>query len=842
MNNLFKKLAFMMALTMTVATAAPAAQASAAATPVLNTTSKKLYMETDVATGKYSNTFTLKVWNKGDYRVTFTSSNPEVATVSKWWGTVKSVAPGEATITATVTNKTTGKVVKTLTSKVWVKRNATDIGFSTASAAKFDEALKIGDKAKLNVFRTDADGNTSWSQADKTKVTDYIVWTSSDEKVATVDKWGTVTAVGAGEATITAKSVQTEAKNVATTEEETIKVTVKAEGITAVKQTTSKKVELTVGSDLSEVIKAETLVVAPTTASVQTPIVKSVKWNDEKTVATVEFYTELTDKEAYAISVTGNDDLKAEFVASVGEVAAITIANPATALVNTATEIKYTLTDANGVEVSAKTGANVTFEVIENDLNGYTADGKVTVFEKGKTVVIQAVYHTNTYTTEGEEVVIKSNAFVVTGVDKVDATLKTVKYTISKNTVTDWDNYTENLRVTMEDNTQKIQAYVKDSLDTEYKTADAFKFESMDETKVIVNEDGTLFPVAEGTAYVKVTVKDTEKSFLVKVTVAGKVKVASLALDTYNATLSHVAAADDEVKVKLTVKDQYGNDYKFATSDVTVKLSDGTELTNGEYSIDGDTITFVGKNFAVDANKTKNFAVKVTIGDYSRVITLTVKDSTLDATNYKLVVSDTSFDMALTNKNDEAKAITFDYYAYDKNGVKVDKLTAGTDYTVEVKNSKNEVIALTADSKLEVLKEVAGSNELKKNVKAGTYTVTITKDGKVATKANFVITDTQVAPVLKQNVTTVATSGTALNTLLDAFAVSTSNKNSSIEIVDFEYTLVGATAVTGSAVEKASDFAAGDKVVITKVIVKETFDSGKFFNHEIKTSKTVTIK
>ena len=47
MKNFFKKLAFVLALAMVVTAIAPAAQASAAAQPTLNATSKKIYIDGD---------------------------------------------------------------------------------------------------------------------------------------------------------------------------------------------------------------------------------------------------------------------------------------------------------------------------------------------------------------------------------------------------------------------------------------------------------------------------------------------------------------------------------------------------------------------------------------------------------------------------------------------------------------------------------------------------------------------------------------------------------------------------------------------------------------------------
>ncbi len=126
-------------------------------------------------------TVTIEPENTTDPTVTWTSSDEEVATVAED-GTVTAVAVGTATITATC-----GEASATC--------NVT-VNPVTASAITLnveDMTLLVGASDKLTV--TIEPENVT----DKT-----IVWTSSDEKVATVAEDGTVTAVAVGTATITA--------------------------------------------------------------------------------------------------------------------------------------------------------------------------------------------------------------------------------------------------------------------------------------------------------------------------------------------------------------------------------------------------------------------------------------------------------------------------------------------------------------------------------------------------------------------------------------------------------------------------------------------------------------
>ena len=115
--------------------------------------------------------------------VTWSSSNPEFATVAN--GTVTAVSAGEATITVT-----TADGGKTATCKVTVKpQNVLVTAISVPSTA----TLYVGNTATLTATVTP-------TNATNQKVT----WSSNNESVATVGTDGTVTAVSAGTATITA--------------------------------------------------------------------------------------------------------------------------------------------------------------------------------------------------------------------------------------------------------------------------------------------------------------------------------------------------------------------------------------------------------------------------------------------------------------------------------------------------------------------------------------------------------------------------------------------------------------------------------------------------------------
>lgn len=116
-------------------------------------------------------------------------------------------------------------------------KNATEVKDEDGKVTHYELKLKANWKAKedgkvtlssttLNIEKGKTETLTATIEPadvlDKT-----ITWTSSDEKIATVDENGTVTAVGAGEATITARVGIIEATCKVTVKEKTIEVTVK---------------------------------------------------------------------------------------------------------------------------------------------------------------------------------------------------------------------------------------------------------------------------------------------------------------------------------------------------------------------------------------------------------------------------------------------------------------------------------------------------------------------------------------------------------------------------------------------------------------------------------------
>ena len=194
--------------------------------------------------------------------ITWTSDNTNVATVSN--GEVTGVAPGAATITASIGN---------LSAECTVTVKAVPV--ESVSLDQTELSLDRGKTAQLTATVAPADATNQ-----------SVTWTSSDPTVATVDMNGLVTAVAPGSATITVTT--TDGEKTATC---AVTVTIPVTGV-SLDQTT-----LSLDKDETAQLK---VTVAPADATNQ-----SVTWtSSDPTVATVDTNGNVTAVGAGTATIT----------------------------------------------------------------------------------------------------------------------------------------------------------------------------------------------------------------------------------------------------------------------------------------------------------------------------------------------------------------------------------------------------------------------------------------------------------------------------------------------------------------------------------------------------------
>ncbi|ABX43858.1 Ig-like domain-containing protein [Lachnoclostridium phytofermentans] len=767
MKNFFKKLAFVLALAMVVLAIAPAANASAATAPTLNTTGKKLYLEKDVATGNYKDYFTLKVWNKGDYKVTFKSMNPTIATIHSTNGTVKAKAVGEALLKATVTNTKTGKVVKNLECKVWVKRNAVESGVSTASAAKLDNVLAIGDKVKLNIYRKAITGQVAWQQADKTIVTDYTVWSSSNTKVATVDKWGTVKAVGAGTATITVKTLQTENTAVPTTKETKLTVTVAEPfSVTSVKVDTLK---LTLGTGI-ESLSADAIVIKD--AKTQTrSYVKNVTLSADKKTAEVELFNPLVNGNIYTVEVSTNGKvLKDEIEFKTGKVTKIEVVDqiiPA----NKETAIQYKVYDEFGLDVTAVT--NVSF----NDNLGINSN-KLTL-DNG-VIAYCTISYVNPTTAE----VITSGQFKITA--KSSTVTSIIGHTLSTQENVANETFKEtNTSLSLSD-ANKYYLYLQQVDQYNNKAGIiADSYTSLTPEVLVVSSNGLVTPVKEGTGLVSVKVGDLTQTISITVTAARKATAIKTTVNDGSMTeitqsTENPLAANNKPSIKVEILDQNGKILENANGTANLTVISGSNL-----GFSNTTLNIVNGVGTLEINPTTygTAVVKVEYGTLNFALSnVTVRKADTIATGYKIFGA---ANLDVKDCYEKNESINLGLYSVNASGDYIaDARTTISDASkieFKVNNASGTTVKTVTGGTLALR-----TSDLKDAT--GTYTIVASSNGQVVATTQITVTDSSTKPVLTLVKNSAISNGT----------ISTEDIKDCLNFDKSSYTIVGVKFVSNN--------------------------------------------
>ena len=251
-------------------------------------------------------------------------------------------------------------------------------------------------------------GSTEAIKATVKPANTKVTYTTSDEKIATVDANGVVTGVAAGDVTITVKAGKTT---------KTVKMTVKKAILKSATQTEANKIEAVIAGDTKD-LKAGDFKVT-NTATNATVAVKTV--TAKKNVAdtfVIETFGEMTDAKDYSVEYDGT---VVKFTATDGAVAKVGITTKEIPAAS-ATEVKATTLDKNGVvlkyfgiDEGNTSKGYATSEV--KFAKGYQDGSKLYLPAVGDTATVKVTYHTGTFGTDGKETGNIEDTFTVSAVD-----------------------------------------------------------------------------------------------------------------------------------------------------------------------------------------------------------------------------------------------------------------------------------------------------------------------------------------------------------------------------------------------------------------------------------------
>lgn len=780
MKTFKKVLASTLAAAMVV-TALPVTPANAAAAPKLSTTKAAVY----VGQSKTIKVTTPKTWKS--VKVKATTSKKSVAKVkaSKKKVTVKAVKAGKAKVTVKVTGKKSGKAVKkTLKATITVKNPSLTLKAASEVAVGAKETVKATVKPA------------------STKVT----FSSSDDAIATVDATtGEVTGVKAGEVTITAKAGKTT---------KTVKMAVKDFILKDVKQATTTKLTATVAGNTAA-LKASDFVIT-NTSSKATVAAKSVSVDKtDKTQVTVETYVAMADGKDYTVTVA---DVTKTFTATDGKIVKAEI-SPASVVVPTpannsdgsnANDIVAKFTDASGVEIASvkplegttKVPTGFTYVEFKVDAtnNGYLSGNTLNLYKVGNTAKVTAIAHTGKYNASAvEEGNITAEA-TITGVDPTAVTTSAWNVKLGKSSdkasefkniketklaVKDTDVYAYIQRATSDGKTANAKDYTFESSNNDVMTVSTASTTVKDTTAVAVT------PYKSGTAYI--IVKDAKKNVVttLAVTIGDERKVTALSLDKNSFVLSSKNGIDNDVTVKATAKDQYGEEVTIA-SGLTCKNANSQIDDSKKIDIKNNTIKVTKPDLTKDDKDSSNTYI-VEYKDVKVTFTIVVKaydKTTTTPAAFDLVLGADKADAIVKADATANTTISADVIGYDKNGVKVEKVAA-TDATWKLEKdgkAAKDATGVTTGSALSTINVNSISSGAQ--MASGIYTLTVTYKEKKFVKT-FEVTNTQPSVSVER----VATEGASVTSCFKFTYEGTEQKD-----VKF-YGLDGTTEVTNNSGE-----------------------------------------
>lgn len=723
-KNFFKKkLASALALALVVASFSPAGISAQAATATKIVKQGGGAAPAVLYVGGSKVDYSLSTIKSG-VKYTWKSSNTKIATITATSGVVTAKAPGSVTITATATNKKTGKVLNTFKKTLTVNLRATSVELGD------DFTLATGETKKLAAALTPSNS------------TDVINYVSSDKAVATVGlTGGVVTGKEAGEATITvyAKATKASANKSTKTKVDTVKVTVPV-GVTEAKQVAENAITLTFNANVKDKVKASDLVLKDAkTNAVQA--IKGISFSEDGKTVTATTYLSLSDKVEYSLTYA---EKEFKFTASVGAVASVVIKTTQVPF-GVDTEIEYDFLDANGIKLTSVDSNKVSVNVETN--GGYTTDingvKKVNLSAKGNTATVTVTYHTWTYK-DGAEVTVVGKGTIV-AVDPSEITIGAYeKYTIvASGTAVSAIDWTKDAvtTVSLSDNGSKIALRVKNSAG-KYIAASDITFKPADPSVLLVNPDGTLIPVKEGSTYVVATTGKT--SFTLPVTVIKSREASSIALDKSFASISNTTKVTDTAIVTVTVKDQFGKDYTPSTVSVvennnTTGAPVGTP-SNGKVTFTANGLDDATYYYTIIADG-KKIGFTLRVDDFGGV--LSAADEAKLTT--KLIVSSNTVDTKITDTTTSlaSKNITIKVGRYTAAGVLYDYAPASVQ--VATGAGVNLIGRLSTVGNVTTFAAAQLNGSKVDKVATGNYDVTVTS-GLNTFKSYIVVTDTQTLP------------------------------------------------------------------------------------------------
>ena len=437
--------------------------------------------------------------------------------------------------------------------------------------------------------------------------------------------------------------------------------------------------------------------------------VKSVSVDGtDKTKVYFETYASIKDGGVYTVTY---DNKTVEFTATDGKVADVAISTQNITKGTTGTEVKAQLLDKDQIVTDeytvnqASTVGAVDFTITSN--KGYMDGDKLVLLNTGDTATAKVTYHTFEYDTTGAEKGAITKEFTITAVDDASS-VSNWNYTIEKSSVTvvNWNTTVEKKTTLAENDTANAFFYFKDSNGDEVTTN--YSIESSDNSVLLLSKQSIpdsfntipgsdpvqLIAVKAGSAYINV-LKDDKVVASLPVTVTATRKLTDLTFGSTVLTVSKTAGDLNTVDTSLKGFDQYTEETDIAgVSGEVLSAPTASAYTKGSpIAFDYVPATKTLTSPSMSGAAIGDYQIKITATSridgnvkVSRVIKLTVVDTTGATASYGLDYSATSMDLAVSSSAtaaNVARSLSVSVAMYKK-GAKVATVTGAA---ITVKNA-----------------------------------------------------------------------------------------------------------------------------------------------------------
>lgn len=348
-----------------------------------------------------------------------------------------------------------------------------------------------------------------------------------------------------------------------------------ANTVIEVKQVASNKVQAIYASDARDQVTVDSYSIRSAAGSVILP--KAVSFSDDGTIVTILTSTLFKDATSYTVS-DGNKNIS--FTASVGKPASIEILTEVVTI-KKATPIEYAVYDAQGVDVTASYEGTVTYK--SEITNGYlTNEDKVYMTEAGKYGLIEI-----TYTNKADSSIVLSNKKAI--LCKAPTTSTKTNFTLTtdqKIPVYAASNYKDNRKAAIGTTYYAhFRALEDDGTEIPYDTVD---YECSDADTLIIEKDGKVTPIKQGTVKIVVTAKYAGESYdyVYEVQITEARYLAALKLSTTTLTMSNTYADGYRGYIAVSGLDQNGD--AFVLSNETASITETATIKSNMASYNAE--------------------------------------------------------------------------------------------------------------------------------------------------------------------------------------------------------------------------------------------------------------